>query len=730
MQLDAQNPLGDSYLNSSRTNTVTQANTDSNPDSNTGPPENYKAAEQTPLRNHSRAEIDTVKTYLAPSGPESPVNIDNSSETQSENGSQKELDAEESWDVVMKQVEKYDEEMTGSWVEDINTLLVFAGLLSAVVTAFTIESYRWLREDPADVTVALLTQISQQLTPQNSTSPTTQRQSFQPASSSIRINCFWFLSLILSLATSLFALLCKQWLHENQREAPTQKPEYSLALRQMRYDSLEKGKVTMIVGMLPVLVEFSLLFFFAGLLDLFWSLNIVPLIIVGCVLIGASVLLYFITTIIPGLTLARIFHRVFWSLLFDDSEHSQTYWSTWPYKSPQAWAFFRFIIPITSWPFSGTGKARVLQRMIQSLRAWSTSWPDIDSGLIELWQPAREDIDIHLWEGVKFTLRRFDHVPSLQPHLRTILGSIPPGIALPMGLPQYYRAYTWIESDSLTIDSFFPYTWENELSIELGIPSLSFREPPPDREFILRVITNHLKLDAWPERFDEFMEESRRISQENMPKRTRINFTPFFHIAERLWKENRGVELLDIYRNEWDTYSNFLARNPENILMNGDERYQLIASFARYINTHLDPAPSPPPPPPVVLTEEGLQTPPPPDVLLTKEGLDFLNFVHNQIVQHKLYDMVRYDRIVIFGVDPTSQIIANWVKAMEVVRQRIESREDYHFVEFPPSEAPANPDTQDPKATFGKFGELRNGIVTFIRNALTPRAGKTSNSPA
>ncbi|KAL0565025.1 hypothetical protein V5O48_017007, partial [Marasmius crinis-equi] len=256
--------------------------------------------EQTPLRKHSRAETNPVKIPLPPSRsesrvnlgetdpakiplpssrPESFVNIDNPSEIHSKIGSEKELDPNESWDVIMQQVKKYDEEMIGSWTEDINTLLVFAGLLSAVVTAFTIESYQWLREDPADITVALLTQILQQLTPQNSSLPTTQRQTFQPTSSFIRINCFWFLSLILSLATSLFALLCKQWLHENQREAPTRKPEYSLALRQMRYDSLEKGKVTMIVGMLPVLIEFSLLFFFAGLLDLFQSLNVVPLLI-------------------------------------------------------------------------------------------------------------------------------------------------------------------------------------------------------------------------------------------------------------------------------------------------------------------------------------------------------------------------------------------------------------------------------------------------------------------
>ena len=42
-------------------------------------------------------------------------------------------------------------------------LISQAGLFSAVVTAYTIESYQWLQDDPAAQTVQLLTQISAQL---------------------------------------------------------------------------------------------------------------------------------------------------------------------------------------------------------------------------------------------------------------------------------------------------------------------------------------------------------------------------------------------------------------------------------------------------------------------------------------------------------------------------------------------------------------------------------------
>ncbi|EEB89965.1 hypothetical protein MPER_11889 [Moniliophthora perniciosa FA553] len=70
---------------------------------------------------------------------------------------------QQSWEKLMAEVEQYDDGMVKNWKEDIDTLLVFAGLFSAVVTAFLIESYQWLSEDPADTTGALLTQISMQL---------------------------------------------------------------------------------------------------------------------------------------------------------------------------------------------------------------------------------------------------------------------------------------------------------------------------------------------------------------------------------------------------------------------------------------------------------------------------------------------------------------------------------------------------------------------------------------
>ncbi|EEB97330.1 hypothetical protein MPER_03374, partial [Moniliophthora perniciosa FA553] len=136
----------------------------------------------------------------------------------------------ESWRKVLKEVARHDEDMVKAWRDDIDTVLIFAGLFSAVVTAFVIESYQWLDEDPADTTVTLLVHlISVQVNSSQSISfePTP----FKPDPSSIRINVFWFLSLIFSLTSALFGLLCKQWIREYQRDTTTRTLGETLALR-------------------------------------------------------------------------------------------------------------------------------------------------------------------------------------------------------------------------------------------------------------------------------------------------------------------------------------------------------------------------------------------------------------------------------------------------------------------------------------------------------------------
>ncbi|KAK1225466.1 hypothetical protein PQX77_011598 [Marasmius sp. AFHP31] len=276
----------------------------------------------------------------------------------------------EAWEEVMKRVEKNDDGMEKGWKEDIDTLLVFvrihlcatanipadtggqAGLFSAVVTAFTIESYQWLSEDPSDQSVAILSHISAQLNGQNVSSFEPPR--FTPDPSLVRINAFWFLSLILALVDALFGLMCKQWLREFRRPTNTQTPGQWLSLRCFKTESFERYHVPSVLAALPLILEVALFCFFAGLLELLWTKHRVPFAIAAAV-IGFAALFYAATTILPGFDIIRLVLRIHpeigfsvsWRLAEPLNKIPEMVYLC-PYKSPQAWAAFK----ILAWTFN------------------------------------------------------------------------------------------------------------------------------------------------------------------------------------------------------------------------------------------------------------------------------------------------------------------------------------------------------------------------------------------
>ncbi|KAK1221433.1 hypothetical protein PQX77_015761, partial [Marasmius sp. AFHP31] len=183
-------------------------------------------------------------------------------------------------------------------------LLVFAGLFSAVVTAFTIESYQWLEESPEEMTVALLRQMSQQMNGSVNNSNLSSPQPFEVTSSVIAINVLWFLSLIIALVDALFALLCKQWLREHDRPTHTATPEEALALRELRNKSLDQWHVSTFMAVLPILLEIALFLFLAGLLELLRVRHPLPFGL-AAIVVAVAGLGYLVTTFLPGIDIIR-----------------------------------------------------------------------------------------------------------------------------------------------------------------------------------------------------------------------------------------------------------------------------------------------------------------------------------------------------------------------------------------------------------------------------------------
>ncbi|KAK1233515.1 hypothetical protein PQX77_003326 [Marasmius sp. AFHP31] len=277
------------------------------------------------------------------------------------------------WKECLKKVDESDADRCKGWREDIDTLLVFAGLFSAVVTAFTVESYQWLDTDPEDATAEVLIHIVNHLNlGLNASLPTTLPSEFGPPASSIRINICWFLSLTISLTAVIIGILCKQWIREHRR-SPAKHASHrdTLLLRQMRYQSLQQWGVSGMAHTLPLLLESALVLFFLGVLDLLWSLNTTVAIVVT-IEVGLAVLFILATTVLPTL--------------------SFTAWKPsvpCAYKSPQAWLFYQFtdIILPSNWPGLGVG----VNPFFRGLSDWfgvdishsSYFTRDVDDSLVE-----------------------------------------------------------------------------------------------------------------------------------------------------------------------------------------------------------------------------------------------------------------------------------------------------------------------------------------------------------
>ncbi|TFK34934.1 hypothetical protein BDQ12DRAFT_564094, partial [Crucibulum laeve] len=63
------------------------------------------------------------------------------------------------WRNYNEEADKYDEVLTNSWKGDMDSILIFAGLFSAALTAFIVQSYQKLQPDSGDQALLVLKQL-------------------------------------------------------------------------------------------------------------------------------------------------------------------------------------------------------------------------------------------------------------------------------------------------------------------------------------------------------------------------------------------------------------------------------------------------------------------------------------------------------------------------------------------------------------------------------------------
>ncbi|KAF7314502.1 hypothetical protein MKEN_00923200 [Mycena kentingensis (nom. inval.)] len=201
------------------------------------------------------------------------------------------------WAVYVSEAEKYDRSLVESWRSDMEGMLIFAGLFSASLTAFIIESYRTLRMDSSDATVELLVHISRQLA--NDTSIAAPVVEYSPPRAAILCNTLWFISLGLSLSCALIATLLEQWARDFLHRADMRSsPIIRARIYSFLFYGLKRFKMHVVVDVIPLLLHASLLLFFAGLFAFLYPIN-PGIAAVSAAILGIVAGVYAALTVLP-----------------------------------------------------------------------------------------------------------------------------------------------------------------------------------------------------------------------------------------------------------------------------------------------------------------------------------------------------------------------------------------------------------------------------------------------
>ncbi|KAF8195023.1 hypothetical protein BJ912DRAFT_833509, partial [Pholiota molesta] len=141
------------------------------------------------------------------------------------------------------------------WKTELDSLLVFAGLFAAVVSAFLIDLRFHLRPDPQ---LIALNKIALILT--NDTGP----MEFETPAPAVRaVGYLWYGSLVVTLIGALWGVLAKGWLGEILREPPNNPADR--ALERWRRDRAAKNwHMDSVITAVPLLTQIGLAMFLSG----------------------------------------------------------------------------------------------------------------------------------------------------------------------------------------------------------------------------------------------------------------------------------------------------------------------------------------------------------------------------------------------------------------------------------------------------------------------------------
>ncbi|KAG8912354.1 hypothetical protein FRC01_005140 [Tulasnella sp. 417] len=170
----------------------------------------------------------------------------------------------EFWKRYDRLADVHDMKLTSNLNGNLDVLLIFAALFSAVNTAFIAITMPDLSPQPSDETNALLRLLV--LKVDNNTLTTTDLSPpFSPKPTSIITNCLLYASLSCSLLAAVGAMMAKEWLQSFDRSGQTGPLEEQGKFRQCKFNGFKEWQLEAVIKFLPNLVLFAVALFLVGI---------------------------------------------------------------------------------------------------------------------------------------------------------------------------------------------------------------------------------------------------------------------------------------------------------------------------------------------------------------------------------------------------------------------------------------------------------------------------------
>ncbi|KAJ7636742.1 hypothetical protein FB45DRAFT_1138603, partial [Roridomyces roridus] len=158
------------------------------------------------------------------------------------------------WNTYKTISDEFDKDYQQKYSTDLDTTLIFAGLFSAVTSAFIIQIQPEIQATPG--------------------TPATDTGILLGLPSTVLVaQCLLFVSLSATLLAALLAVLGKQWLMYYSSAGERGTIEARGLERQRKFDGLRRWKLDTIMQLFPLMLQFALLVFAVGLSVYLWTVH-------------------------------------------------------------------------------------------------------------------------------------------------------------------------------------------------------------------------------------------------------------------------------------------------------------------------------------------------------------------------------------------------------------------------------------------------------------------------